>query len=80
MIDPDCALQMLVIALRDRDVIVIEEVARGLLRWLDQGGQPPRKFGPLELDREWNVTVTRLFCAKALTVAEQIVEESTPPT
>lgn len=77
--DPDCALKMLLTGLQDRDVIVIEEVARGLVRWLDQGGFPPKTIGPWKLGQAWHETLTRLVCAAALSVAEQITEESAPP-
>ncbi len=77
--DPDCALKMLLTGLQDRDVIVIEEVARGLLHWLDQGGFPPKTIGPWKLGQDWHATLTRQICTTALAVARRIARESTPP-
>ncbi len=77
--DPECALQALLVALQERDVIAVEEIAQGLLRWLDQGGFPPKTIGQWKLGQEWHVRLTRQVCAMALDAAAEISTEATPP-
>ncbi len=60
--DPDTALAELVVAVGDRDWDRIEELADGLLQWLQRRGFPPRTIGPKSLGNEWHRALATFVC------------------
>lgn len=63
--DPDAALQELLDAVRVRDWDRIDELADGLLGWMERRGFPPMTLGPKEMGREWHRTVATFVCHAA---------------
>lgn len=63
--DPETSLAELVVALGKRDWDRVEEVADGLLRWLQHRGFPPTTVGPRTLGTEWHRAVATFVCHAA---------------
>lgn len=63
--DPDAALKDLLDALMSHDWDRVEELAAGILSWMEQRGFPPTTLGPKELGRSWHRTVATLICYAA---------------
>ncbi|MBI1346303.1 hypothetical protein GC163_08425 [bacterium] len=64
--DPDTALKELLLAVEVGDVDRVEELAEGLLNWLERGGFPPLTIGPRELGVEWHRTIATAACQAAI--------------
>lgn len=60
--DPDVALKELLAAVGDRNWDRIDELADGLLQWLQRRGFPPTTVGPKTLGRAWHRTVATFVC------------------
>lgn len=60
--DPDAALAELLTAVADRDWDRIDELADGLLQWLQRRGFPPLTVGPKSLGKEWHRAVATFVC------------------
>ena len=63
--DPDAALKDLLDAVNDRDWGRVEELAAGLLSWMEKRGFPPITLGPKELGRNWHCTLAQFVCYAA---------------
>jgi hypothetical protein len=62
MMDPDAALAELLAAVGERDWDRIDELADGLLHWLQHRGFPPTTVGPKALGKEWHAAVATFVC------------------
>jgi hypothetical protein len=63
--DPDAALKDLLDAVCSRDWDRTEELADGLLTWMEKRGFPPLTLGPKELGRDWHRSVATFVCYAA---------------
>jgi hypothetical protein len=63
--DPDAALKDLLDAVGSRDWSRIEELADGLLTWMEKRGFPPLTLGPKELGHNWHRSVATFVCYAA---------------
>jgi hypothetical protein len=63
--DPDAALKDLLNAVQSRAWDRVEEVAEGLLSWMEKRGFPPTTLGPKELGRNWHRTIATFVCYAA---------------
>lgn len=63
--DPDAALKDLLEAVSSREWDRVEELASGLLSWMEKRGFPPMTLGPKELGRDWHRTLATFVCYAA---------------
>lgn len=63
--DPDAALKELLDAVQARDWDRVDELAQGLLSWMEKRGFPPSTLGPKELGRSWHRTIATFVCYAA---------------
>lgn len=63
--DPDAALKELLEAVQSRAWDRVEELADGLLSWMEKRGFPPITVGPKELGRQWHTTIATFVCYAA---------------
>lgn len=64
--DPQAAWDRLLSAYADGDWDHVEEVADGLLRWLQRGGFPPRAVAGMDLGDDFDRTLALAGCTFAL--------------
>lgn len=64
--DPQAAWDRLLEAYAEQDWEAVEELADGLLAWLDGQGFPPQTTPGRNLDADWNRAVARSACQLAL--------------
>ena len=60
--DPQAAWDQLLDAYASRDWDLVDELADGLLGWLDGGGFPPQTIAGHKLGQDFNVTLARAAC------------------
>ena len=60
--DPEVAWKELMQARLERDWDQVEELAEGLLDWLDRGGMPPTTIGDARLGKMWHRTIAHATC------------------
>ena len=60
--DPEAAWKELLQARLERDWDQAEELAEGLLDWLDKGGVPPVTVGGSRLGKKWHRTIAHATC------------------
>jgi len=60
--DPDAALTELLAAVGDREWDRIDELADGLLQWLQRRGFPPLTVGPKAPGKQWHAAVATFIC------------------
>ena len=65
--DPDAALKDLLDAVQSHAWDRVEELAAGLLSWMEKRGFPPTTMGPKELGRNWHRAVATFVCYAAQT-------------
>ncbi|MDZ4683530.1 MAG: hypothetical protein SH850_00480 [Planctomycetaceae bacterium] len=63
--DPDAAFAELLAAVGDREWDRIDELADGLLQWLQRRGFPPLTVGSKSLGKEWHSAVATFVCHAA---------------
>ena len=63
--DPDAALKELLDAVLVRDWDRTDELAEGLLQWMEKRGFPPTTSGPKELGPVWHRSVATFICSAA---------------
>ena len=63
--DPDAAMKNLLDAVHVRDWDCVDELAEGLLSWMEKRGFPPTTLGPKELGRNWHRTIATFVCYAA---------------
>ena len=63
--DPDVAMKDLLDAVGSRDWDRVEELASGLLSWMERRGFPPLTLGSKELGRNWHCTLATFVCYAA---------------
>ena len=68
--DPQAAWDQLLAAYADRDWQQIDELACGLLDWLNRGGFPPQTSPSHQLDKNWNRAVSLFACRFAIDQAK----------
>ena len=64
--DPEAAWKELLHARLERDWDRAEELAEGLLNWLDKGGGPPVTVGDARLGKIWHRTIAHAICLVVL--------------
>ena len=64
--DPQVAWDEMLTAVSERDWEQAEEFAEALLKWLRQGGYPPRTVGHVTIQRNWNQAMGEFGCLMAL--------------
>ena len=64
--DPQVAWDEMLTAVSERDWEQAEEFAEALLKWLRQGGYPPRTVGHVTIQRHWNQAMGEFGCLMAL--------------
>lgn len=69
--DPNAAWENLIDAYSSLDWFLVEELATGLIEWLDRGGFPPALVGKHAAAQKWSRSVVRFACEKALYDARQ---------
>ena len=68
--DPDAAMKDLLDAVHVRDWDRVDELAEGLLSWMEKRGFPPTTLGPKELGRVWHRALATFVCYAAQTKAQ----------
>jgi hypothetical protein len=63
--DPDAALKELLEAISSRDWDCVDELAAGLLSWMEKRGFPPTTVGAPELGPQWHRTIATFVCYAA---------------
>jgi len=69
--DPQAAWDQLLEAYAEHDWAAIEELADGLLAWLDGQGFPPQTTAGRNLGADWNRAVARSACQFVLQRAKE---------
>lgn len=79
--DPQASWDHLLCALAEEDWDLVEDLAEGLLRWLDRGGFPPMVIGNPRLGADWQESLCRAGCVFALDLvqARWTTANSLPP-
>ena len=73
--DPQAAWNELLTAYDRLDWPSVEELAAGLLDWLDRGGFPPQIAGPHAAGQQWSRAVVRFACELARSDAQRYSDE-----
>ena len=68
--DPDAAMKDLLDAVHVRNWDRVDELAEGLLSWMEKRGFPPTTLGPKELGRAWHRALATFVCYAAQTKAQ----------
>ena len=76
--DPQAAWKNLLTAYTGLDWFTVEELATGLIEWLDKGGFPPALVGQHAAAQKWSRSVVRFACEKALFDARRYSETECP--
>ncbi len=76
--DPDAALKDLLDAVQARAWNRVDELAEGLLSWMEKRGFPPATIGPKELGRNWHRTVATFVCYAAQSKARDARRSRSP--
>jgi hypothetical protein len=69
--DPQTCWNDLLDSLAERDWERVEELAEGLLMWLDRGGFPPRAITGRDLGADWDHEIALTACRFALARARK---------
>lgn len=69
--DPQAAWDQLLAAYAEHDWQQVDELATGLMEWLDRGGFPPLTSPSHPWDDAWNRAVSRFACEFAIKQAKK---------
>ena len=76
--DPQSALEDLLSDYDRLDWATVDELATGLLEWLNRGGFPPHIVGPHAAGQDWNRRVVHYACELARNDAGRYSEAECP--